>query len=135
MQFLKDKSRVVTEVLTRNHRRLVTQFIEFRKAAMSRTDEINKMKDKLIEREKNLATVQPVTEAEYQIKRKEVIGFYDCLVPRLKIIKHPSLKDKEKGNNTEEIDYFGDLIVENDSLKAKQISLDLDLAFQKSKVQ
>ena len=102
---------------------------------MSKTDEVNKMKDKLIEREKNLATVQPVTEAEYQIKRKEVIGFYDCLVPRLKIIKHPSLKDKEKGNNTEEIDYFGDLIVENDSLKAKQISLDLDLAFQKSKVQ
>ena len=45
------------------------------------------------------------------------------------------MKDKAERNNQEEIDYFGNLIDENDSLKAKEVSLELDISFQKSKVQ
>ena len=74
------------------------------------------MKQNLIRQELEFSTREPVAEAEYQLKRKVQIALYDCLIPRLKVKKKP--KERKKKENDSDSDYFGDLIVENDRLKA-----------------
>lgn len=55
----------------------------------------------------------PVEEAEYQIRRKDTIGFYDCLKPRLRMVLKRRNKSKEDGT---QIDDIAMLIEENDTL-------------------
>ena len=55
----------------------------------------------------------PVDEAEYQIRRKDSIGFYDCLKPRLRIQLKRRKKSKEDGP---QIDDIAMLIEENDQI-------------------
>ena len=69
-----------------------------------------------MEQELEISIREPVAEAEYQLKRKVQIALYDCLIPRLKVKKKPT--QKKKTENDSDSDYFGDLIVENDRLKA-----------------
>ena len=57
-----------------------------------------------------------VAEAEYYIKRRDTIGFYDCLRPRLKkIVKRKTIID-DIGSN---FDDLAELIQENDDLLAQ----------------
>lgn len=81
-------------------------------------EEVENIKMRLLKNEKDFAMREPISEAEYQMKRKVCIGFYDCLMPRLKIKKKPTHKTKSKEDDSDS-DYFGDLIVENDQLKAQ----------------
>ena len=57
----------------------------------------------------------PVEEAEYQIRRKDTIGFYDCLKPRLRKVLRRTKKSKKDGP---QIDDIAMLIEENDTLWA-----------------
>ena len=57
-----------------------------------------------------------VAEAEYQIKRRDTIGFYDCLRPRLKArVKRNGTKDEICSN----IDDLAELVQENVDLSAQ----------------
>ena len=57
----------------------------------------------------------PVEEAEYQISRRDKIGFYDCLRPRLRVIRK-RIKKRKTNEFDQEIDDIAMLIEENDEL-------------------
>ena len=116
VDFLKDKSKIVAEILTKNHRKVVTQFIDYRTQTNNKMVHVETMRQNLMQQELEFSTTGPVAEAEYQLKRKVQIALYDCLIPRLKVKKKPT--QKKKTENDSDSDYFGDLIVENDRLKA-----------------
>ena len=59
----------------------------------------------------------PVEEAEYQIRRKDKLGFYDSLRPRLRVIRK-RVKRRKTNEFGEEIDDIANLIEENDDLWA-----------------
>ena len=52
------------------------------------------MNKRMIKLESELTYRLPVNEAEYQIKRNKDNGLYDCLIPRLKVKKKPTLEKK-----------------------------------------
>ena len=60
----------------------------------------------------------PVEEAEYQIRRKDKLGFYDCLRPRLRVIRK-RVKRRKTNEFGEEVDDIANLIEENDDLWAQ----------------
>ena len=60
----------------------------------------------------------PVEEAEYQIRRKDKLGFYDCLRPRLRVIRK-RVKRRKTNEFGQEIDDIQNLIEENDDLWAE----------------
>ena len=60
----------------------------------------------------------PVEEAEYQIRRKDKLGFYDCLRPRLRVIRK-RVKRRKTDEFGQEVDDIQNLIEENDDLWAE----------------
>ena len=69
----------------------------------------------MLQKEMIVVYQAPVEEAEYQIRRKDSLGFYDCLKPRLRKVlrrKKKSIKDDPQ------IDDIAMLIEENDTLWA-----------------
>ena len=95
-EFLKEKTKIVSEILTKNHRKMVVQLLEARKLTFSKIQEVEVMSKRMIELELELTCRLPVNEAEYQIKRNKETGLYGCLIPRLKVKKKPTLKKKQK---------------------------------------
>ena len=95
-EFLKEKTKIVSEILTKNHRKMVLQLLEARKLTFSKIQEVEVMNKRMIELELELTYRLPVNEAEYQIKRNKETGLYGCLIPRLKVKKKPTLKKKQK---------------------------------------
>ena len=54
-----------------------------------RINQAEEYKIETINREIAQGKEKPVLEAEYQLKRKQKIGLYDCLIPILKIRRKP----------------------------------------------
>ena len=99
---------------------MVFLLLESRKITDSKIKQVEEMQDKMIKREIDLTYRVAVDEAEYQMKRKIRNGFYDSLMPRLKVKKKPKMKRKKsKKQEDSDSDYFGDLIIENEKLKTQ----------------
>ena len=93
------------------------------------------MQDLMIKREIDLTYRVAVDEAEYQIKRKIQNGFYDSLMPRLKVKKKPQMKRKKsKKQEDSDSDYFGDLIIENEKLKTQIVEIKTKLELSDRKI-
>ena len=83
-------------------------------------------------RQKNIAQQAPVRESEYHIKRIKNMSLYDCLVPRLKVLKKPS---KPKGSAFDsEWDTFEELIAQNDYFKNELFQKKVQVRILESKV-
>ena len=65
VEFLKEKTNIVSEILTKNHRKLVFQLLEARKLTFSKIQEVEDMNKRMIKLELDLAYRLPVDEAEY----------------------------------------------------------------------
>ena len=66
-------------------------------------------------KQREIAKDAPVKEAEYHIKRIKNVSIYDCLVPRLRVLKKPT---KPRVNESDsEWNTFEELIEQNDRLK------------------
>ena len=95
-QYVLEKSRPVTDILTKNHRKVLQQFIEYKKQTDWR---IKDFEDKELARaleELNQANQAPVEEAEYHVKRIKHLPLWDCLVPRLRVLKKPKGSKQDK---------------------------------------
>ena len=103
LEFLKEKSKVVLEILTKSHRRLVLQLIEFRRQTKEKMNEYEQMRSIVMKKEMTSVFSAPVAEAEYQIKRRDTIGFYDCLKPRLKVRGKRKRTNNENGSNFDDL--------------------------------
>ena len=100
ISFLKDKALKVNEVLTTNHKKLLQQFQNYKKHTNFKLQEYEEFWAVELLKQREIAKDAPVKEAEYQIKRIKDIGLYDCLVPRLRVLKKPT-KPKENESDSE----------------------------------
>ena len=89
ISFLKEKSEDVSLLMTKNHKKIVGQFQEYKKYTNHKLMEYEAYWAQEYLRQKNITELAPVQESEYHIQRIKNMSLYDCLVPRLKVLKKP----------------------------------------------
>ena len=65
IEFLKEKTKIVSDILTKHHRKMVLQLLEARKLTFSKISEVEEMHTRMIKLESELTYRLPVNEAEY----------------------------------------------------------------------
>ena len=65
IEFLKEKTKIVSDILTKHHRKMVLQLLEARKLTFSKISEVEEMNKRMIKLESELTYQFPVIEAEY----------------------------------------------------------------------
>ena len=84
LNFVKDSSKQLNRLVTKEMQRLVRQFINYRAATTERLGQAEQYYRKMKETETIIAHKNPVLEAEYQIHKYSTLGIYDTYVPCLK---------------------------------------------------
>lgn len=93
-KFVEEKGEIVTRLLTRQHRKIVQQFIEFKERSARELKEARKMQDHVVYLETMCALKSPCMQAEHVIDDATELTLYNCLVPKLrehrkfKLFKH-----------------------------------------------
>ena len=87
-----------------------------------------------MQRDIEMAKIEPVKEADYRLKRNVKIGLFDCLMPRLRKLKKPKKRNNPDPDDSDLGD-LEDLIDENDILKDKVAKLTKENDNLKEKVE
>ena len=105
IEFIKSKTSEATNLLSLEHHKLVSQFIDHKQRARSRIDDLQRYKTftKL-----NEAQRYPVFEAQFQRDKKNRLRLYDSLVPYVLRHEQPDRVDIELEN--------GELLATNNNL-------------------
>ena len=83
VNYLKMKSAIIIDLLTRTHRRFIKQFINHKKRSAKITDGLTEWKERIQRLDAQYVKRAPVEEAEYQMTKATPLELYDCLIPKL----------------------------------------------------
>ena len=82
--FLREQTKHVTKLLSRQHHHVVDQFIEFKQRTDDQLAQKDGLKQWIAYLEEVVALKTPVMEAEYALDERTTLSLYDCLIPQLK---------------------------------------------------
>lgn len=82
--FIREQTQVVTQMLSKQHHRVIEQFIEFKDRTEAKLNRAINLEKTIAHLERLVALKTPVMEAEYAIDERSALSLYDCLVPALK---------------------------------------------------
>lgn len=86
----------MTKLLTKQHHKLIQQFIDFKNRSEAKLKKADKLISHLGYLEQCFALKTPVMEAEYALDERTSLGLYDCLVPMLKEHRRFKINFEEK---------------------------------------
>ena len=102
-----EKSTVISKLLSKMHRRLISQFIAHKERAYHQINELERFKRRILEKEAASAWQSPVLEGIYTKSRhtKKPLLFYDCHSDTMinKAIKNSEPKQSKDDSETETI--------------------------------
>jgi len=88
----------VTNLLTKQHHNLVTQFLDFKERTLVRIEKNNVLENRVAFLETCYAMKTPVMEAEFALDERSPLSLYDCLVPVLKEHRRFKINLRDKFN-------------------------------------
>lgn len=95
-QFIKHRSDDMSALLTKSHRNVIRQFIEYKERSEQQLQEAEAKVQCIPLLEQLVAQKTPVMEAEYAIDDRSPLNLYNCLVPKLKELRRFKLGADEK---------------------------------------
>ena len=81
IEWMDEKLKEVSKMLTRNHTGLVRQLIAFKSRTNKRVKDIEQYQNRMKEAEQTSAQISTILETEYGLETKSPLQLYDCLVP------------------------------------------------------
>lgn len=83
-EFVREQLRKTLKAITKNHKQLIQQHIEYRDDTELLINERNMLRDRWMTYEHTCAMKSPVMEAEYAHDDTTALSMYDCLIPKLR---------------------------------------------------
>ena len=80
-EWLREKCKKVSAMYTRNHHKIINQFIDFKNRTLEDIKTMEEYAEKAWKAEACFALWNPVYEAEYAILDSNPLKLYDCIVP------------------------------------------------------
>ena len=94
IEWLEKKLKPVSAMLTRNHHKIVRQFLAYKERTEQKLLDLDESKSKMIDAEIALAQRNPLYEAEYKLDEDNPLKLFDCFVPSLeehRLMKHMTM--------------------------------------------
>ena len=82
--YLKEQVQKVTDMMTKEHRKVIKQFINFRNRSEADLKRAEQLRVEVTVLEQRLAMRSPTHEAEFALDERTPLSLYDCLTPKLK---------------------------------------------------
>lgn len=83
-KFIEERAEFVTKLLTRQHRNVIKQFIDFKERSEKDLQEAKKMQEHVAYLETMVALKSPCMQAEHVIDDATALSLYDSLIPKLR---------------------------------------------------
>ena len=96
VKYFKQSSLSINKLLTREHHKIVKQFIAFKERVANETEAAEKYMQTVKEAEQEGALVNPVLEAFYNSRKEEPSKLYQCLMPTIIDVQKPKPERKRK---------------------------------------
>ena len=91
IEWLQDKMKPVTEMLTRSHHKVVRQFMAYKARTEESVRKLEEYTQRMLDAENALALRIPIYEAEYALHKSSALSLFDCYLPELE--EHREIKE------------------------------------------